>query len=317
MEMNNLKKQLPYETAEQNDVKNLRISIIEKAIDRAIENMLKQQNELLMNKNISVSNDSSSEINRLLVPINNLSDTLINSVRTEWNNVIRTLNSLGKNVLDKRDEFEISKKIGKEYKMFVPLFFKKEDEISISQYDDILNKSFLSKLSPRFKYYLDAITENKSRKKDLIIQKIVSVLKKEPNELKGYTPTPILKQSASIYGASQIRTPIIPDISEDDIKKEIDLLNKISEDDIKHSFKKDLFGYFQNRISTISKLLNNPNTMKYKPEIKKAVNDFEDRMLDTALSISPEEIRAYNNPVARIEGILNRIGLDDIKDKIN
>ena len=317
MEMNNLKKQLPYETAEQNDVKNLRISIIEKAIDRAIENMLKQQNELLMNKNVSVSNDSSSEINRLLVPINNLSDTLINSVRTEWNNVIRTLNSLGKNVLDKRDEFEISKKIGKEYKMFVPLFFKKEDEISISQYDDILNKSFLNKLSPRFKYYLDAITENKSRKKDLIIQKIVSVLKKEPNELKGYTSTPILKQSASIYGASQIRTPIIPDISEDDIKKEIDLLNKISEDDIKHSFKKDLFGYFQNRISTISKLLNNPNTMKYKPEIKKAVNDFEDRMLDTALSIPSEEIRTYNNPVARIEGILNRIGLDDIKDKIN
>jgi hypothetical protein len=317
MEMNNLKKKLPYETAEQNDIKNLRISIIEKAIDKAIENMLKQQNELLMNRNVPVADSSSSEITKLLIQINNSSDTLINSVRTEWNNVIRTFNSLSKNILDRRDEFELSKKVGKEYKMFIPLFFKKEDEISVSQYDDILNKSFLNKLSPRFEYYLDAIKENKSRKKELIIQKIVSVLKKEPTELKGYKPASILKQTASIYGGGQIGTPAIADISQDDINKEIDLLNKISEDDIKHAFKKDLFGYFQNRISTVSKLLNNPNSMKYKPEIKKAIDDFENKMLDTALSIPPEELKTYNNPINRIEGILNRIGLDDIKDKIN
>ena len=316
-------------------------NIIKETQDRILSDMLNKQNSLLSKQSIEIDSNE--------IQIDPSLPNKINNVRRNWNNVIKIFSDLSKNVLDKSDKRTLLKTVPKEYLIFSPLFFNDslgeftlDNDITVNQYNDILNKSFLNDLSPEFKFYLEEIKKNTSRERRLIIQKITSVLKKVPSEFKN------ISIGSQIY-ISKMNTPVIKeepkieDISIDEIESLIDSIKKISESDIEGSFKSSMFGSYENKISKILKSLNRIKLISdsstkelYKDLIKKEIDDFEFRMLTVA-----DDLLNYlknkkdqnlndpkkNPPLSRddiklsdtlngFDGILYRIGIEDLKNEL-
>lgn len=336
MEVNNLTKSMGSEGPESTDVYKLRISIIETIIkdhqDKILNDMLRQQSEIL-NKKENISYEKIDEI-----PIDPSLPSKINSARQNWNTIIKLFSELSKSVIDKQNKKELLKTVPKQYLIFAPLFFNDilsefslDNDITINQYNDILTKSFLKDLSPEFKYYLDEIEKNKSRERRLIIQKISSVLKKVPSEFKNTSVR--IEPSISKTSVPVITVATVQEISKEDIEKPIDILNSITHDDIENSFRKDLFGSFQNKMLAILKLLpkirlinNLDNKNKYKKMIENCIDDFEIKMLTVEDKLSTylknkkikrepftSDDRKLSETLKGYEGIISRIGLEDVK----
>lgn len=339
MEVNNLTKSMGSEGPESTDVYKLRIATIETIIkdhqDQILNNMLRQQSEIL-NKKENISYEKIDEI-----PVDSSLPSKINSARQNWNTVIKLFSELGKSVVDKQNKRQLLKTVPKQYLIFAPLFFNDilsefslDNDITVNQYNDILTKSFLKDLSPEFKYYLDEIEKNKSRERRLIIQKISSVLKKVPSEFKN-APV-IIQPSISRSSAPIITIATVQEVSKEDIEKPIDILNSITYDDIEISFRKDLFGSFQNKMLGILKLLpkitfmnNLDNKNKYKKMIENCIDDFEIKMLtvEDKLSTYLKNKRIKQEPFTNddkklsetlngFEGIVSRIGLENVKTQL-
>ena len=318
-------------------------NIIKEAQDRILNDMLNKQSSLLSKKEpIKVESNE--------VPIDSSLPSKINNVRKNWNNVIQIFSNLSKNVLDKTDKKALLKTVPKQYLIFAPLFFNDslgeftlDNDITVNQYDDILNKSFLIDLLPEFKFYLEEIKKNTSRERRLVIQKISSVLKKSPSEFKNISIGSQLYISK--MNAPTIKEePKVEDISIDEIESLIDSLKKISESDIESSFKSGMFGSYENKISKILKSLNkikslnDPSTRElYKDLIEKEVDDFEFRMLTVAddllnylknkkdknlndpkinPSLNRDDIK-LSETLNGFDGILYRIKLEDLKNELN
>lgn len=317
-------------------------NIIKEAQDRILNDMLNKQSVLLSKKEpIKIESNE--------IPIDPSLPSKINNARRNWNSVIKVFSSLSKNVLDKSDKRALLKTVPKEYLIFSPLFFNDslgeftlDNDITVNQYNDILNKSFLKDLLPEFKFYLEEIKKNTSRERRLIIEKITSVLKKAPSEFKN------ISIGSQLY-MSKMNDPVIKeepkieDISIDEIEDLVDSIRKISESDIEGSFKSGMFGSYENKISKILKSLNriklvsnSSNKKLYKDLIEKEVDDFEFRMLTVAddllnylkkkkdKNLSDPKV---NPPLSRddiklsetlngFDGILYRIKLEDLKNEL-
>jgi hypothetical protein len=332
MDIKNLTTITNAELIEQKNADQLRLSILEKIKDDTLEAMLKQQSEILTNKNkIEVSKD---DITKYQVQ-HNSSIPLINPIIDKWNNVLEVFSQLSKNVLDERNKRNLSSGLNNNYLFFAPLFFDKDildgshaisinNDIKENQYDNILSKSFLKDLPYD---YLSDIKKNKSRQKRLIIEKIVSVLKKSQNSY-DISPTKTLSNI-------QIPQEIIKEvIKKDEIEKIINQLDKISDNDIEYSFKNGAnFGYVARIFTDISKSLNkidiiDIDTIKneYKEIINDSINKFEDKMVSVASylldileldkgSLTRDQL-TLSNTLNGFDGILSRIGFDEVKDKL-
>jgi hypothetical protein len=317
-------------------------NIIKEAQDRILSDMLNKQSVLLSKKEPIKVESNEIQIDPSL-------PNKINNVRRKWNNVIKIFSDLSKNVLDKSDKRGLLKTVPKEYLIFAPLFFNDslgeftlDNDITVNQYNDILNKSFLNDLLPEFKFYLEEIKKNTSRERRLVIQKITSILKKAPSEFKN------VSIGSQLY-MSKMNTPVIKEepkieeISIDEIESLIDSIRKISESDIEGSFKSGMFGSYENKISKILKSLNKIKLISdsstkelYKDLIQKEIDDFEFRMLTVA-----DDLLNYlknkkdknlndpkvNPPLSRddiklsdtlngFDGILYRIKIEDLKNEL-
>lgn len=339
MEINNLIKGMGSEKVESADAYKERIAIIEKIIkdhqDKILNDMLEKQNAIL-NKKESINIDKDSKD----IPIDPSLPNKINIARRHWNNVIKIYSDLSKNVLDKSGKRDVLKTVPKEYLIFAPLFFNNvlgeftlDNDITVNQYNDILNKSFLNDLLPEFKFYLDEIKKNTSRERRLIIQKISSVLKKVPSEFKNIPVSSYIHMN-KINAPTQKEEIKIEDISIDEIEKLIDSIKGISEKNIENSFNSGLFGNYENKMSIILKainrikLINDSSTKKlYKELIAKEIDEFELKLLtvaDDLISYLKNKKDPLTNDEKRLsstldgfDGILYRIKLEDVKNELD
>jgi hypothetical protein len=323
-------------------VKSLMLEIINTIIIRKREKIIKDklalQNELLRSKD----KEFKIEVDEFEIPIDT-NDPIVDIVRMNWNNVINQLKNVSLYSIDKASEKKVLENIKATDKNkdlfipFLPLFMNLDiSDITIDQYNDIFEKSFLNKLNtPRLKPYINAMKENKSRKKELIIQKIFSVLRKKPRDLN--ISSEVI--TGNIIGV-KTKTPIEikkDEISQDEIDKILDSINVVSVKDIMGSFENGLFGNLEKRLSETIKAINKikliPNIIikqNYIQNIKNAIDDFESKMLiakdkiETYLLTKEESGESLNSSDKRLlsnvdgyDGIVYRIKLEDVKNELS
>jgi hypothetical protein len=323
-------------------VKSLMLEIINTIIIRKREKIIKDklalQNELLRSKD----KEFKIEVDESEIPIDT-NDPVVNIARMNWNNVISQLKNINLYSIDKASERKVLENIKATDKNkdlfipFLPLFMNPDiSDITIEQYNDIFEKSFLNKLNTaRLKPYINAMKENKSRKKELIIQKIFSVLRKKPSDLN--IGSEVI--TGTITGVKS-NTPIQAkkeEISQDEINKILESIDRISVKDIIGSFENGLFGSTErkmtetikgiNKIKLLSDLITKQN---YIQKIKNAIDDFESRMLlakdeiETYLLTKEENGESLNSADKRLlsnidgyDGVTYRIKLDEIKNELD
>lgn len=336
-EINNLTKPKNDNKQLSKQVKSLMLEIINAIIVRKREKIIKDklalQSELLRSKD----KEFKIEVDESEIPIDT-NDPVVNIARMNWNNVINQLKNVSLYSIDKASERKVLENIKTSDKNkdllipFIPLFMNPDvSDITIDEYNNIFEKSFLNKLNiPRLKPYIAAIKENKSRKKELIIQKIFSVLRKKPSDL---NINPDISVSIKPKVSIEIKKE---EINEDEINSVLESINKTSVKDIIGSFEIGLFGNLEKKLTEVLKIINKIKLISndiikqnYIQDIKRNIDDFESKMLEAkdeietyiltkeenGESLTSNDKKLLSN-IDGYDGVTYRIKLDEVKNQL-